>query len=159
MKVRAVVVVSAVLTVGAATAAAVAQDLDVLERVGVLLTRLERRAELVDHLHGRLLEIGELCPPVGEQVLECRPGRGGRVLDDRARPADRQAFPDQAGQDVVDALPRHAGETCDLRRGGRATPGEREIGLGLVAGETESGQLRDHGPVRVINHLAWCQLG
>src|SRR6185312_16308206 len=63
-----------------------------------------------------------------------------------------EAARDEAVQDVVDALPRQAGDPGDLARRRVAAPGEREVGARLVAGQAEV----DEGAELGFVHRAQC---
>ena len=70
------------------------------------------------------------CSGATAVYLTTSPGRAA------ARP-----FSDEAREDVVDALARHAREARDLGRRGGVAPDERDVGLRLVLRETESDQV------------------
>jgi hypothetical protein len=125
--------------------APVAQHLDVLERVVLLLPGVVGRAELVDQGCGLPLEIRELLTLVGDETLERQLRRDGRVLRDLPRARRGKALFDQAREDVVDALAWDAGQPRRLRGGRRVAPEKSEIRLGLVAGEPEARELGGSG--------------
>ena len=79
----------------------------------------------------------------GQQQVDGKLGRGGRVLDHVARPGHGEALLDERAEDVVDALAGQARLSRDLGGRERVTPDQRQIGLGLVAGESQTGELGD----------------
>ncbi len=128
----------------------VAQHLDVFERVRVAAAGLEGRRHEGDHLERVSLERLEVVPMRLEQVRDRDLGRCGGVLDDITWTCRREALLDEAAEDVVDALAGEAGLACDLRGGVGVAPDEGEIRLGLVGGQAETRQVRDH--LRTVCH-------
>ena len=82
--------------------------------------------------------------------------RRGRVLDHLAGARRGEALLHQAAEHVVDALARQAGLARDLRRRVRIAANQRQVGLGLVRGEAEAGQLPDQ--LRMVRHAASASL-
>src|SRR6187401_2085965 len=88
----------------------------------------------------------------GEQQVYGQLRSRRRVLDDVARPGHGETLLHERDQDVVDALSRQTRLARDLCRRERIAPYEREVSLGLVAGETEASKLSYQLPV--LDHVA-----
>ena len=123
--------------------AAIAQHLDVLERVGVGLAGHVGRLEHVDHDSRTLLELGQLLTMRLNQHVDGDLGRSGGVLHHRPRPGDGQALLHKRAQHVVDALARQCGLAGDLRRGVRVALDQGQVGLRLIAGQSKARELPD----------------
>ena len=92
----------------------VPQNLDVLERISVLLPGLIGGSQFLDHRSCRTLHLGEALTMVVEQPFERDVGRCGGVLHHATGPGDGEALADEARQHVVDALPGHTRQAGDL---------------------------------------------
>jgi hypothetical protein len=132
--------------------APVAQDLDVLQRVGVDLAGLVRGLQVLDHSPRVALHPRKLVAMRGQQQVDREVGGSGRVLHHVARPRDGETLLDEAAQDVVDALSRQPGLARHLRRRERVAADERQVRLGLVAGQPKARELRYELAVVHVSH-------
>ena len=126
--------------------ARITQHLDVLQWIGLLAPRDERRRQRAHGRGGPLLEAVELFAAGGHQQLQGERRLGGRIFHDAARPGRGQPLLDQAAEHVVDSLAGEAGNPGHLGGGEGVAAGQRDIGARLVTGQPEADQLGDSRP-------------